>query len=124
MNILFGGQTEHVNYLSMAKKLTKKLQRQGTDDSNTRKRALEIYKEQTENLNIDDDNINTEIIGLLAEEILRKNEFYDLFKGNVRGQKGLIQESQLLHLQQKQSGREPSVKEMIKDPTIVFKQVT
>ena len=32
-------------------------------------------------MDIDEDNINTEIVGLLAEEILRKTEFFDLFKG-------------------------------------------
>ena len=85
LNILFGGHTDQAEYISMAKNLTKKLRRQGTDDSHVRQRAKEIQWEQTANIEIDEDDINTEIVGLLAEEILQKTEFFDLLKGNVRG---------------------------------------
>ena len=54
----------------MAKNLTKKLNRQITDDSIARKRQLDIQRENLVNLNIDEDNINYEIVGLLAEEVL------------------------------------------------------
>ena len=74
----------------MAKNLTKKLKRQATDDSHANRRAAEIHHEETHGLDIDEENINTEIVGLLAEEILRKTEFFALYKGNVRGQKGLV----------------------------------
>ena len=85
LNILFGGKSESAAHIDMAKELTKKLRRQGTDDSHVRRRAKEIQHEQTANLEIDQANINTEIVGLLAEEILKKTEFFDLYKGNVRG---------------------------------------
>ena len=85
LSILFGGATESAEHINMAKDLTKKLRRQGTDDSHARKRANEIREQETADLGIDKDNINTEIVGLLAEEILKKTEFFDLYKGNVRG---------------------------------------
>ena len=102
LKILLGGVANKTDHIDMAKNLTKKLRRQGTDDSHVRKRAREIQDENTQHLEIDEDNINTEIIGLLAEEILKKTEFFDLYKGNVRGQKGLIQQSQLSRLQKQE----------------------
>lgn len=48
-------------------------------------KAAEIQQEQLADTNIDENNINTEIISLLAEEILCKNEFFDLIKSNARG---------------------------------------
>ena len=36
LNILFNGDTEQPEYINMAKNLTKKLKRQGTDDSYVR----------------------------------------------------------------------------------------
>ena len=98
LNILFNGDTEQPEYINMAKNLTKKLKRQGTDDSYVRQQAHDIVEEQTIALDINENDINTEIVGMLAEEILMKTEFFDLFKGNVRGQVGLVQQSQLSRL--------------------------
>ena len=42
LSILFGGNSESDEFISMAKNLTKKLRRQGTDDSYARKRGQEI----------------------------------------------------------------------------------
>ena len=42
LNILFGGGINKTDHIDMAKNLTKKLRRQGTDDSHVRQRALEI----------------------------------------------------------------------------------
>lgn len=98
LNILFNGDTEQPEYINMAKNLTKKLKRQGTDDSYVRQQAHDIAEEQTIALDINENDINTEIVGMLAEEILMKTEFFDLFKGNVRGQVGLVQQSQLSRL--------------------------
>ena len=81
LRILFGGTTESKEYVEMAKNLTKKLRRQNTDDSVANKRAFEIQRDQTANLNIDEENINTEIISLLAEEIMSKTDFFDILKG-------------------------------------------
>lgn len=45
LNILFGGNNESNEFISMAKNLTKQLRRQGTDDSYARKRGEEICNE-------------------------------------------------------------------------------
>lgn len=82
----------------MAKNLTKKLKRQTTDDSIANHRAQQISQEQTQGLGIDPDNINTEIISLLAEEILQKTEFFSLFKGNVRDHRQMEKQSVLKNI--------------------------
>ena len=53
LNILFGGATDNAEHINMAKDLTKKLRRQGTDDSHARKRAKEIREQETADLGID-----------------------------------------------------------------------
>ena len=72
----FNGDTEQPEYINMAKNLTKKLKRQGTDDSYVRQQAHDIAEEQTIALDINENDINTEIVGMLAEEILMKTEFF------------------------------------------------
>ena len=77
----------------MSKNLINKLSRQKTDDSMTRERAIEIEQEEVAEINIDQEDVNTEIIAMLADEILRKDEFYKLLKTNVRGVNDLVQDS-------------------------------
>ena len=112
----------------MAQNLTKKLRRQGTDDSHAAKKQRQISQEHLDQLELDESNINVEIIGMLAEEILRKTEFFKLFKENVRGQKGTLQKSQLMRLQaakeRTMGSKEQSVEDMIKDKTKLFKDVS
>ena len=55
-----------------------------------RERAREIEEQETAGLDIDEDNVNTEIVTLLAEEILRKTEFFKMYKSNVRGVDDMI----------------------------------
>lgn len=69
----------------MSKNLIKKLSRQKTDDSMARGQARELEEQQTAGLDIDEDNVNTEIVTLLADEILQKTEFFKMYKSNVRG---------------------------------------
>ena len=64
----------------MARNLTKRLRRQETDDSHGKARAEEIFQDKTFNLGIDEFDINTEIIKLMAGEILQKTEFFDMIK--------------------------------------------
>ena len=64
----------------MARNLTKRLKRQDTSDSHGKQRAEEIFQEKTYNLGIDEFDINTEIIKLMAGEILQKTEFFDMIK--------------------------------------------
>ena len=54
-------------------------------------------------LNVDEDNINTEIVSFLVEEILKKAEFFDLYKENVRGTNDLIISDQLTRLKAKEA---------------------
>ena len=76
----------------MSKNLIKKLTRQKTDDSMARERALQIEEQQMHDVEIDEEDINTEIIAMLAEEILRKTEFFNMYKSNVRAVKDAIAE--------------------------------
>ena len=77
----------------MSKNLIRKLSRQKTDDSMTRERARQIEDEEMASVEIDNGSVNTEIVTMLADEILRKTEFFKMFKSNIRGQDDLIQQS-------------------------------
>ena len=46
-------------------------------------------------VDVDEEDINTEIVAMLAEEILRKTEFFNMYKSNVRGIKDAIAEKQM-----------------------------
>ena len=85
----------------MAKNLTKQIKRSETSDSHGKRRAYEIAHEETDNLNIDGEDINTEIVELMAGEILRKVEFFDMLKETARGSKELVHDSQNSRLMSK-----------------------
>ena len=43
-----------------------------------------------QNLEIDDQNINTEIISMLADDIMKKTDFFAMFKDKDRGKKAIV----------------------------------
>ena len=56
------------------------VQNQKCRGHHVKQRAEEIFQEKTYNLGIDEFDINTEIIKLMAGEILQKTEFFDMIK--------------------------------------------
>lgn len=60
-------------------------------------------------------------MGLLAEEILRKADFFSLLKGNARGAKDLEQQSKFHQLKVEQSRL--SMNTLAKDKATLFKMV-
>ena len=52
----------------------------------------------------------------MAGEILRKTEFFELLKGNTRGQQGLIQETQMARLKRNEEIKKMNFKSKLSAP--------
>ena len=68
----------------------------------------DLMKEAEKEFNVIDDilgqnNLNSEIVGLIASEVMEKHEFYDMMKNSALGKKDLAQKSKLMALEENDS---------------------
>ena len=110
--ILFGGDTSKDQYQEMATKLTSKLKKTMSESTWRGKRLKAIKEEAEKHHEIDEHNINSQLITMIADTILKKQDYYDMLKGNVADKTHMIHSSRIAKLE-----NDPE------DPTEIFKSI-
>ena len=80
----------------MAKSLTLRLAKSANFSTNT-KEQKEKMEEKIEMLDgmLQQNNLNAEIVGLIAEEVMKKHEFYQMMKTSYQDKQRMIHKSKL-----------------------------
>ena len=94
LTILFGGDKDNSSYKDMATQLVSKL-RSSTDEWEGKHQAV-LQAEAEKQSTIDESNINSQLVSMISEAILKKQDFFDMFKDADRTQ--IIHGSMLANL--------------------------
>ena len=94
LTTLFGGDKENSAYKDMATQLVSKL-KSSTDEWEGKHQAV-LQAEAEKQSTIDESNINSQLVSMISEAILKKQDFFDMFKDADRTQ--MIHGSMLANL--------------------------